>query len=169
MEKVSLATNPIRVAREAQNQTLEEFARACGLHHQAIYLNESGVYPKILPSIKEHLISLGYNSKELTKDYKAFVSKTREVFKERYSPTGAWELPEPLVGACPIVRWREQLGLTRSGLAKALCIHPYSLERVEKRRTSTLPEELIKALREIGFSTNLVDELEYQVVEFYFS
>lgn len=166
-QKTALATNPVREVRLSRNRTLREFASDIGVHYQAVYLNESGVYPYILPRIKKYLTQkLGLDGRELDLRYSAFVYVQRCSFEARYAP---YSLPEPLTGDSPIVRWRESLGLTQSALAKALCIQPVLLSKVENKRSAMIPSQMLEALRDIKFPKELIEELEYRVEDYYYS
>lgn len=166
--KLSLVTNPIRIARESQNKTLQQFADSIGCHFQAVYLNESGIYPTILPKIKIYLTNkLGLNAKELDDSYKEFVLVTRKNFGALYGPFS--ELPNSLVGTSPIVRWRESLGLTRSALAKGICVQPYQISNTENKVTGVIPTQMLEAFRDIGMEKHIIEELEYRVEEYYYS
>lgn len=165
--KHSLASNPIRVVREKQNKTLQEFADLCGVHMQALYLNECGAYPNILPSVIRYMkYKLGLEESQLQFDYTRFVHKTREEFENRYSPYSLSS--DPRTDHSPVVEWRQGLDLSRSGLVKALCVQPYLLSRVERGETPELPEQFELALLEVHFPMKLLQELKDRVEEFYY-
>lgn len=167
-EKTVLSTNPIRVARLGQGKTLHEFAADLEINYQAVYLSESGVYPHILPTIKKYLVNtLKLDPRNLDLSYYAFVYTNRKHFEYTFGPD--WHLPEPLLGDSPIVVWRESLNLSRSALSKGICVQPSMLSRVENKKMAMLPSQLIEALKAIGWTKSLIDEMDYRVNEFFHS
>lgn len=152
--------------REAENKTLQQFSTLIGIHLQALYLNESGVYPTILPVVGSYMSRKGYNLEEMEIAYQEFVSERREEFFEKWAP---YSLPEPFLGDSPVGKWRATLGLSRAGLAKGLCVHPGQLHRVETGRAQALPNQLVEALKAVRFPDDLIEELNDRVEEYYFS
>lgn len=161
--KHSLSTNPIRQVREQLGLSLDDMSKAIGCHLQALYMNESGVYPSILPEILHWLVGRGYNRVELLLQYDEFVDKTRESFRNKYYP---YELPKPDALRCPLRLWRESLGISRAGLAKGLCVQPSLLYRVEQGKAQSLPSQLRQALLYVGMTKEDVNELNYRTAEF---
>lgn len=111
-----------------------------------------------------YLVSEGMDRAALKSEYKHFIAQKRKEFRNQYAPYG---LPEPFAGDSPIVRWRESIGLSRSGLAKSLCVQPSLLERVETGKTYELPEQLVEALKQADFPIHLIEELQERLDECY--
>lgn len=165
--KGSLADNPIRVIRKSQKDTLYTFSRKCGVSLQALYLNESGVYPTVLPSILYYLVSdLKCDEDDVLDAYFSFVRQKR---KEWASLCAPYSLPERRVGHSPLEDLRLSWGLSRVALAKTLCIQPSLVHRVEVGKARKLPRDFVEALEEIEFPKELIKELGDRVENFYFS
>ncbi len=154
--------SPIRRIRISQGRTLVEFADDCGVNYQALYLNECGVYPTILPTVLRHLVGLEGNEDTLVDEYEEFCIQKRITFGEAHSST---ELPPPVGTQHPFISFRMKLGLSRSKLAKSLCVHPAGLYRLELGLMKHLPGDLREALQVAGFSTTLIEELDYRTEE----
>lgn len=156
--------NPIRRVRVKEGKTLVEFAADCGVHLQALYLNECGVYPTILPSILIRLNHLGYSGSVLEPDYQVFVKSKREASGVRHSLT-LYELPPPVGTVHPFISFRKSLKLSRMGFCKSFCVHPASMHKVEHEQVVQLPSQVIEALGQAGLSERVIDELDYRVKE----
>jgi transcriptional regulator with XRE-family HTH domain len=164
-QNTALEGNPIRVVRRSLGKTQQEFANLVGIDVTALYLAESGCYPRILPSLLKWFEKKGYNLEELRSDYRGFVKSTRSRFSSRYSP---FDLPIPTFKKSPFTEWRETLNLSKTGFAKELCIQPSLLSRVESGAAHYLPEELEQALKDVGFEKDLLQELKDRVEEYFF-
>lgn len=161
-------TNPIRVIRLANHKTLESFAAECHIHLQAVYLNECGVYPSILPSILERLVKkYGSNRSDVVKQYADYVRTSREEFGlensfHNYLPG------DSDIRISPITKFRADFNLSRLGFAKRICCQPSGISRVERKITSTFPEQLQTALKDAGLPVGILQELLDRQVEFYY-
>lgn len=160
--------NPIRRIRTKEGKSLVEFGEDCGVQFQALYLNECGVYPHILPSILAHLTRLGYdNHVELQREYNEFVTQKRGEAYFKFD-LGNYTLPPPTGVLHPILALRETIafgGLSRIGFAKAFCVHPASLYKLEFGDSQHLPAQLRVALLEAGLPDTVVDELDFRIGE----
>lgn len=154
--------NPIRKVRLSRGRTLVEFADDCGVNYQALYLNECGVYPTVLPAILKILVKLDNDATQLETEYIEFVYNKRLEFGEKHNTVN---LPPPVGTLHPFIGFRRALGLSRSKLAKMLCVHPAGLYRLELGLMKHLPGDLRDALLVAGFPVNLVEELDYRVEE----
>ena len=166
--KSEVTTNPIRIVRLADHKSLEEFAISCHVHLQAVYLNEMGMYPTILPSILGYLTKhYDEHAPELEEQYEHFVQTRRYDFGMKHEP---YHLNEPSLNINPLHDFRHSLGCeTAFGFAKAICVNPTVIRRVEKCQTDSFPGQLNIALREILLPVGEIEELEYRHQEYYYS
>lgn len=150
----------------SHHRTLEQFSFECGIGLQAVYLNECGVYPTILPSIERRLVSY-YDCipSELSEAYIKYVEKKRYNFGKNHSP---YKVPEPNIFKSPILSFREIFASSRIGFAKSICITPTILYKVEKKKVEIIPGQLIIALREILLPVGEIEEMQIQQQEFYY-
>lgn len=154
--------NPIRQTRLANGKTLRLFARECGVELQALYLNECGVYNKILPSIKEKMVKkYACDTKELDRAYREFIQTKRQEFANGHN----CELAGPNHLRNPIIALREHYGFKRLGWAKIICIHPSILYKIERNKFWELPSSFTEALEESGFAVVDIEELKYRYIE----
>jgi hypothetical protein len=148
--------------------TLEEFSRECKIHLQAVYLNEMGMYPTILPSILTRMVDhYGVLGSEAEEQYQYYVFNKRFSFGEEHLP---YKLPEPNLSRSPLHQFRLSLHLsTAFGFAKAIAINPTTVRRVESCKVDEFPGQLRIALRDIQVPVGDIEELEYQHQEYYHS
>jgi hypothetical protein len=147
----------------AHHKSLEQFAFECNITLQAVYLNEFGVYPSILPSIL-HRLKTYYeqDESELVRDYEKYVQTKRFNFGEEHKP---YKLPESDLQKNPIASFRALLTCTRIGFAKSICVQPSLLYKVEEGKTDVIPGQLSIALREIQLPVGDIQELQDRLVE----
>ena len=163
--KSEITDNPIRMLRLSEHKTLEAFADECGIHLQAVYLNEMGMYPTILPSIMRVMKHYGLSESE--EDYQDYVRATRYDFGESHVP---YEIGEPSMSVSSIRQFRGSLRIsTAFGFAKAICVNPTIVRNVEFGRLEEFPGHLNFALRDIQLDPADITELEYRHQEFYHS
>ncbi len=162
-----VTTNPIRILRLQQNKSLDLFSRECHVHLQALYLNECGVYPTILPAIMERLTRFyGLDRNRLAEEYGDFVKSTREEFGQQHSLLSY--LPgDSDIRVSPITKLRNDFDLSKLGFAKGICTQPTGISRVEKRITSEFPQQLNEALLEAGLPVGMLAELQERQREYY--
>ena len=157
--------NPIRRLRLDQGMTLEQFSDACGIHLQAVYLNEMGMYPTILPSVLEAMRYYGVSGSKSEEEYQDYVKDKRYNFGEEHSP---YNLGSPEISSSSIKTFRVSLGYsTAFGFAKAICINPTVVRRVEFGKALEFPGQLNFALRDIQMDPSDIEELELRHQEFY--
>jgi len=166
--KSERTSNPIRVLRLENHLTLEEFSRECKIHLQAVYLNEMGMYPTILPSIMKRMVEhYGVLGSEAEEQYEYYIFNKRYSFGEEHSP---YTLPESNLSRSPLHQFRLSLNLsTAFGFAKSIAINPTSVRRVEACKVDEFPGQLRIALRDIQLPVGDIEELEYQHQEYYHS
>lgn len=160
---VDMAENPVHRLRQEERLTLAQFADRAGVHLQAVFLNERGVYPTILPSILSYMHRLRPEGRGWQSEYTAYVLEKRLEFGAHY------DLPNtqlgPPVGSNPFRGWRDQYDLSRMAVAKGLCVHPASLYKVEHDETKHLPEQLVVALKVAGMPSMVIEELQFRLEE----
>lgn len=161
--KVDLIDNPIRIARKEDGYNLQQFAERCGVHYQALYLNEHGCYPTILPKIADYFRGTGRDITLLEKAYRDFQRQLRSLvnFERDY------KLPAP-DGEAPIRTFYTSIGYSRSKLAKSLAIQPALLYRLEQGQLKHLPSQVESALRDAGLSTAVLEELNARTEEHFY-
>jgi hypothetical protein len=160
--------NPIRRTRLNEHKTLDEFAQECKVHIQAVYLNEMGMYPTVLPSIMKRLVGhYGLDSTNAEEAYQYYVLNKRLRFAEQHAP---YVLGQPDVSRCPIRTFRNSIGYnTVFGFANAIAINPTIIRRVEGCKVDIFPRELKRALKDIRLPVAEIDDLEYQHQEYFYS
>lgn len=168
--------NPIREARHRAGKTGAEFAQDIGVHPQALYLNEMGMYTHILPRVKAYLMrTFNHSSELLDADYARFVEQQRRAFGRLYQLSG-FTLDDLGVpdGAHPVVQFRAHIGiaqgqpggLSRMGFAKSFCVHSAELYSLENGEKHVLSEQFKEAMRIAGLPDTVLAELEYRCDEF---
>lgn len=164
-KKAILNANPVRRVRKQANRTIQQFAGDCGVHYQAVYMAECGVYPVILPKILDYMVSLGENATVLQAEYAKFQSDRRT--ESRAIFTGEFSLPNPGLDKAPMTKLIEHLGMSKQQFAKVLCVQPALIYRLDKGTWKTLPTQIEEALKDIGFPDDLLEELNERTEEYY--
>jgi hypothetical protein len=157
-------TNPIRDYRKRNGHTIEEFAKACGVHWQAVFLNEQGVYPHVLPRILRKLVDWGANSLIIQGDYNLYQRNKRETNGVRFC-LGAVILPAPTLKH-PVVAFRDSLSISRMLFCKLFCVHPAEMSRLESGEKHTFSEQFKQAMLQAGLPATVLDELEFRCGEY---
>lgn len=155
--------NPVKRIRKENGRTLAQFAGDIGCHWQTVYLCEQGVFPHILPTIKEYLRTLSDDLLDV--EYVAFVHEKRMLwgYTNGASLFSIDDLGPPVEN--PIVALRERFGMSRLGFCKAICVHPAHELDCERGDTVVMPEQLQEALIAVGFSTEVIGELNSRLRE----
>ncbi len=166
--KRTLAQNPIRAARVELGYKLNKFAELCGVHEQALYLNECGVYIDILPAVLEVFVKHGYLQVTLRTEYREFQKERRAEFALEYNFQDPNIIGPIMLSKAPIVTFRTNLGLSRQAFAKRLLVQPAILYKLEHGQARHLPQQLVDALEEAGMSSDIIDELNERTEDFYF-
>lgn len=152
---------------------MDELAHKAGVHPQALLLNEAGCYNHILPSIRR-VMELGPRPVEEDRQYRMFQTEKRRksgqllLFKEKtLTDLG------PPTEKHPLIEFRNHLyslryinGISRMGLAKAICVQPAELYLLERGEKKTFSEQLRMGLQEAGLPATVVGELEYRTEEY---
>lgn len=161
--------NPIRTCRKHLSATLEQFSQLTGVHVQAIHLLEFGCYYPILPRITQFIVDNHIMSVEdLHSAYSNFQFHQRGDFGRRHNfnhltTVGDWD-----GDTSPFEEFRSQIiRVTRTALAKGLCVQPAALYRLANNEVKELPSLVQNALSEAGLSLDLVYELNERTREFY--
>ncbi len=160
---LSRRTSPIKAARSKAGLTLLQASKEAGVHLQAFFLQEQGVYPEILPAIQSWLALHEYDISVATEEYHEFQRAKRKDNGERLG-LSVYELGPP-EGTNQFVQFRSALGLSRMGFAKDFCLHPGLLYRVEHGISKTLPQQVASALKDAGLPAWVIDELNYRIKE----
>lgn len=176
MAIASLSRNPIRKVRTQLGKTLEEFSTLCGVHLQALYLNEQGVYPHILPAVARFIEEeLELNVEEYQLDYLVFQRNKRAEFGALHDLTyyDVARLGEPDLSRHPVVLFRGSLqddrsgkGISRMAFCKGLCIQPSLIYNLECGRAAHLGDQTVEALQQAGLPSTVIDELNTRSEEF---
>lgn len=164
-----LDSNPIRIIRVANHKSLQELALICGVNLQTLYLNECGVFPTILPTIRVHISrKFGVSEEQLEEEYKQFVLEKRRLFAENYKDRIDL-LPEANLTVSPTALYRQSVDpeFSRMGFAKTLCVEPAGMYRLEVFPLATIPGRIRDAFLQVGMSSSTLEEMEERTNEFY--
>lgn len=163
--------NPIKRVRQTHGLSIDKLAKEIGVHSQALYLLECGVYPKILPVVLHYFVEyLGCSEDELTRDYNSWLTRQRFALRDRIiiDRQAFWKIPT--FSMHPFAWFRQSLDIpearSRMGFSKTFLVHPASLYSLEKGITKGLPTQLRMALLDTGFTVDEIDELDYRCREF---
>lgn len=161
--KSVLSRNPVHEVRTQAHLTLAQAAGEAGVHLQAFFLLEQGVYPDLLPAVELWLMRRELDLDRIRSEYHNYQTLKRVQSGEMYAfpYITTW----PPSDENPFVEFRQQLPLSRMGFAKGFCVHPGSLYRVELGIAKTLPDQLVQALLEAGLSRSVLGELKYRIGE----
>lgn len=166
MRTLQAVENPIYLARTERGQSVRKFAADAGVHYQAVYLSECGVYAAMLPVILDHLVSLGYNREEVKKQYRAYIKEKRATLKDS-KDWSVVKLP-PSSQLHPFREFREYLDFSRAAFGKTFCVQIAQLYRLENADLKSMPFQLEGALRDVGFTEELIVELNERIEESYY-
>jgi len=160
--------NPIRRTRLENHKTLEQFSHECKVHIQAVYLNEMGMYPTVLPAISRRLVEhYGRSPTEIEEEYQYYVVRKRLAFGVEHQP---YDFGESDLSRNPVKSFRTTLGYnTAFGFATAIAVNPTLIRRVESCKVEDFPKHLIQALRDINLSARDVEELQLRHREYFYS
>ncbi len=131
---VPLMKNPLTELREDLGHSASSWAKLNHVNVSAIQLSDLGCYTKPLPLYSPYLSAQDY------KDYQLFRTHSRR--RNFPEPPPVLPLPELL----------EYLELSSYKLAVKLCIQPADTFRLLKQKRTNIPQELITALQDIGWS-----------------
>lgn len=163
---VLIEENPIRIARKQLHLTQEKFARECDIHESAVLANEQGCYAEILPSILEYLVDQGYSREQLKRDYHSFVSMARKYIAPFLSLRD-FQLKPQVVSISPVVQLAEWANISRTKLAKLLCVQPSFLYKLERGELPHLPSQVEIALRDVGVPEVVLAQINERQDEFH--
>lgn len=161
--------NPVRTCRKHLKLTLEQFSKLTGVHVQAIHLLENGCYTPILPRISEYLVNnYVIDPVTLQDSYSTFQFHTRATFGRSHNFSSLQQVGEWNGDTSPFEEFRSQcLHVTRTSLAKGLCVQPAALFRLANNQVKELPVLVQNALSEAGLPMDLVYELNDRTREWY--
>lgn len=167
METVSLIEeNPIRVCRKELHLTQVKLAKECEIHESAVLLNEQGCYPEILPSIVEFLTDQGYSGSQLHKSYHSYVRQARNQTASKLRLHN-FTLSSQVVSVSPVAQLPVWAKVSRTKFAKLLCIQPAFLYRLERGELPGLPSQVELALREVGVTPLILEQINERQDEFH--
>lgn len=161
--------NPIRLCRQHISATLEQFSTLTGVHLQAIHLLEFGCYYPILPRVASFIVDNNLMSAEdLSDAYSNFQFHQRSDFGRQHNFSHLNTVGDWNGDTSPFEEFRSQVvKVTRTALAKGLCVQPAALYRLANNEVKELPALVQSALSEAGLSLDLVYELNERTREFY--
>lgn len=165
---LSLAASPIRLARTELHLNIEQLAGQASVHVSALYLNECGCYPNVLPKIAGYLSAHGFVERDLQKDYKVFQRSQREEFGRIHDLAG-YQLPHPSLSMAPVESLHKSLKLSRMSFAKSICVQPALLFKLVKAEFRHLPTQVESALRDASLEESVIEELNERTEEFYYN
>jgi hypothetical protein len=156
--------SPIRYVREMKNLSIRDAADLIGCHHQALYMNEIGCYPHVLPVVMAWLTEgSDYDQSQFSHAYERY----QEVVRKQTADLFAWREVKiehlGVPGDNPIIKLREHFDMSRAGLAKRLCLPTAMLYSAENPDASNLvasvPEELLRLLALAGLPEDVQQEM----------
>lgn len=164
--------NPIKRVRQTNGLSIDKLAKEIGVHSQALYLLECGVYPTILPVVLTYFVNrLDCTQDVLETGYRDWVKRQRYFLREKLDidKVAFWKIPT--FSMHPFAWFRKSLdsipeAQSRMGFSKTFLVHPASLYSLEKGITKGLPGQLREALLDTGFTVDEIDELDYRCREF---
>lgn len=163
---------PIRVVRRAKGLSLRDAAELIGCHHQALYMNEQGCYPHVLPVILDWLVeNSDYTAFSLDLAYQEFIRLKREDTKERFdwSSISFMHLGKP--GSNPLTSLHESLGMSRAAFCKNLCLSSSLLYTLENSGAShvaaVIPPDVTDLLLYMGISSDVIEEMHERYGDWY--
>lgn len=165
---LNLADSPVRIARLDAGYTIEGAAKRADVSWHAWYNTECGMYAGIPPSIMETLVTWSFDRDDLQAQYKAHQTRKRQNFGRIHWYLTVKELPAPSKAIQPFRQFREKcLRVSRSRVAKALCVQVAVLYKLETGKNRSMPQQLREAMLEAGFVPTLIDELDDRCIEHY--
>jgi hypothetical protein len=159
-------SNPIKEFRSQHGWTLLDLAGEVGVHVQAVFLCEHGVYPEILPVLRDFLIRHGMSGVAIDEAYHFYQRDNRNAARRLYDMANV-TLPAP-GPRHPVVDFRLSLGkgLSRMRFCKSFCVHPAEMYNLEHGTKHVLSEQFKTAMLESGLSATVLGELEFRCGEF---
>lgn len=137
------------------------------MHVQGIFLAEHGVYPEVLPNLREFMVDEGWAGDVIDKDYHAFQLQQRQAARAVYDLPGVI-LPPPS-DQHPVVAFREALGrdgLSRMAFCKTFCVHSAEMYNLEHGLKHILSEQFKEAMLQAGLPGTVLEELEFRCGEY---
>lgn len=164
---VNPVENPLKHLRHLRNLTIEQVAVRCHVSRQFVIRSEQAVYSDPPETLLTFFSSeLEINLDEVKRDYYAYQYSTRRINYGRLIEPWAFSTRRD---AHPFISWRELSGISSSaGICKLYCVHPATINKFESRPhlLSSVPEQLVTALLESGYSAETLDLLELAYVNF---
>lgn len=164
LDMFEAGANPIRVIRTTLGLSLRDAADRIGCHHQALYMNETGAGPRILPVVLDWLVeNSDFPRHTIELAYWNFVQYQRDAAKDHYGFVTADlnDLGRP--GENPIEKFHEHFGLTRSAWCKTVCVSASLMYTVEnpgaQHVAASIPPSLLDLFRYLGVSELVISEM----------
>lgn len=132
--------------------TQERLADALGVSRYYIVRLEQGIYRRPSEELLTKLAAVfKINEGQLLAEYYKYQREVRirfanevDDFRRLANYTGTKH---------PLVAWREDYNLSRIGLCKELCLHQDSIRDYELQLQLGIPDQLVEACEQIGWST----------------
>lgn len=154
--------NPLKLFRERLGKTLEETAALAEVSKHFVIRSEQGVYTEppetLVDFYKEY-----FDFDDIKADYYRYQRNTRIAnYGKLLEP---WNFNAP-VGKHPFIHWRQLSGMhSQAGVCKYFCVHPAVVSKFEKG-LGNIPEQLLAALLESGYSVDTLNLLEKAYLAF---
>jgi len=154
--------NPIKLLREEAGLSMETLAERSEVSKQTVLRAEQGCYDLIPPSIFNYMLSAWPYSEiiNLPTRYRDWQKEQRKQNYGELSTLITWDFLSPAVH--PFIYWRETSNIyARIQISKLYCVHPATISRFEHSNalSSSVPEQLIDALLESGYSLATIEKL----------
>ena len=157
----TLFMNPIHYLRLTQRLPREHLASEAGCSALVVLRSEQGLYNSIPPVLVRTLVDhYGVDPHQLAIDYTNFQKEQRKFAQQSladYIPDGT---------GSPLRMWREFYNLSAVGACKVLCVHQAVWANAESGQTHRLPEQLLLALDQAGFSREFIEDLKFRHGQF---
>lgn len=159
-----LERSPVRRLRQKHFRTLTAFQKATGLSKPVIYYTELGCYNKLPGPYFTAFKARSADIDPVLLEYQLFRTESRKIFGKLFIKPNLEYLTERMrepalyESISPVLHFRELLNLSRSELAKGMCIQTSTLLRSETGASLEFGRDLYGAFRAIGIPGPTVRE-----------
>jgi len=153
--------NPLKSLRKEVGLTIDQAADRASVSRQFVIRAEQAVYTEPPDSLVSYYATRIELDCEATRSaYFNFQHLTRKANYGRLIEP--WNF-QPVGLGHPFKRWRTFSGIgSAAGICKLFCVHPATLNKFESHseQCAVVPEQLVKALLESGYSAETLSKLE---------
>lgn len=154
------SANPIRAIREGMGLSIRKAAIKIGCHHQTLFMNEKGMFGRVLPVIMMWLTdNSDYSEQDINDSYRGWIAYRRRQAVDKYQFYTVTVAAIGIPGENPVTMFRGHLGLTQSAFCKELCVPIAIMYNAEGHRSNSLPRTIKRLLTELGVPRQVVQEM----------